>query len=76
MKRHTPIVEGARPDLSEDLVDTDLMPIGQYRWRLMRDVPADYLRYLWKSGKKDEQHCQVARYIRANRTALGIPADE
>lgn len=41
------------------------MPFGKYH-RLnvkMRDVPAEYLHWLWFSGKRYEYNCPVHRYI-------------
>lgn len=52
------------------------MPFGKYgpkpkgEGRLMADVPASYLHYLWVNGKKDDRLCPVADYIRRNLSAL------
>lgn len=34
-----------------ELADDSLMPFGQYRGRQMADVPAEYLFWLYDSGK-------------------------
>lgn len=52
------------------LNDTDPMPFGKHKGMPMQDVPASYLHWLWTTGKKDDQRCQVADYIRRNLSAL------
>ena len=52
------------------LNDTDKMPFGKYRGEPMQDVPASYLHWLWSNGKEHDNLCQVADYIRRNKTAL------
>ena len=52
------------------LNDTDKMSFGKYKGRLMQDVPASYLHWLWINGKKHDKLCPVADYIRRNIAAL------
>jgi len=52
------------------LNDTDKMPFGKYKGEPMQDVPASYLHWLWSNGKEHDKLCQVADYIRRNKTAL------
>lgn len=49
--------------------DTDPMPFGKYKGKLMQDVPASYLHYLWTNGMKNDDS-PVANYIRENIDAL------
>lgn len=53
-----------------ELQDTDPMPFGKHRGEPMQDVPANYLHYLWTSGKREDRRCPVADYIRRNLSAL------
>jgi uncharacterized protein (DUF3820 family) len=53
-----------------ELSDTDSMAFGKYKGQPMQDVPASYLHWLWKNGKKDDKLCPVADYIRRNIPAL------
>jgi hypothetical protein len=52
------------------LLDNDPMPWGKYARTspatTMQHVPASYLHWLWANGKKDDQQCLVADYIRRN----------
>lgn len=52
--------------------DLDKMPWGKYAGRLMQDVPASYLHYMWtERGLKDEVEVNpVARYIKDNLRLL------
>ena len=59
--------------------DTDQMPFGKYSKhpdkRIMQDVPASYLLWLWNEGlnfetKLTDNRGKVARYIRENMSAL------
>lgn len=52
------------------LSDLDPMPFGKHKGLPMQDVPADYLHYLWVNGKKHDNRCLVADYIRRNLNAL------
>lgn len=57
------------------LEDTDMMPFGKYGPdkgdpRMMQDVPASYLHWLWTNGKENDRLCPVADYIRRNLHAL------
>ncbi len=53
------------------LTDLSPMPFGKHRNVPMQDVPARYLHWLWtEGGKKDDQRCPVADYIRRNLSAL------
>ena len=54
-----------------ELKDTDKMPFGMHKGKLMQDVPANYLHYLWTSGLKEEARInKVADYIKRNLSAL------
>lgn len=53
-----------------ELQDTDPMPFGKHKEVPMQDVPARYLHWLWNDGKKNDQRCPVADYIRRNLNAL------
>lgn len=54
-----------------ELQDTDKMPFGQYEGKLMQDVPARYLHWLWTNGgKEDAEHKPVPNYIKRNLNAL------
>lgn len=47
------------------------MPYGIWKDRLMQDVPASYLHWLWTNGKKGMQDRDaVADYIHRNLDAL------
>lgn len=46
-----------------NLSDTDAMPFGKHRGIPMKEVPVEYLHYLWNNGLKTEQK-PVANYIR------------
>ena len=49
------------------LTDLEPMPFGKYKGKLMQDVPASYLHYLWQNGLKDEvDTSEVAQYIKHN----------
>ena len=56
------------------MTDDDPMPFGRYgpkpkgEGRLMRNVPASYLHYLWTHGLDPQS--DVAGYIRENLAAL------
>lgn len=52
------------------LTDTDEMPFGRHKGKLMQEVPASYLHYLWSNGMKCETDSNVADYIRRNLDAL------
>lgn len=52
------------------LTDTDKMPFGKFKDRLMQDVPASYLHWLWTNGMKDDLTSNVANYIRENLNGL------
>lgn len=53
-----------------ELKDTDPMPWGKHKGAQMQDVPASYLHWLWTEGKKNDDRCPVADYIRRNLTVL------
>lgn len=59
------------------LKDTDKMPFGFYArsGKIMQDVPASYLHFLWTNGLKAQlgdrsRQGMVARYIQSNMDAL------
>ena len=60
----------------KELTDDDPMPFGKYgpgrEERIMGDVPASYLHWLWVNGKRDDKNCSVADYIRRNKTSLEL----
>jgi len=78
----TPCCAAARRNQEENtkpipLSDTSPMPFGKYgpkpkgEGRIMRDVPASYLFWLWTEGGKERaQNDLVADYIRANLATL------
>ena len=53
----------------KQLSDTDAMPFGKHKGMQMRDVPTEYLHYLWQNGLKTEDK-PVAAYIRRCLPAL------
>lgn len=58
-----------------ELTDTSPMPFGKYgpdkgNPRLMQDVPAWYLHWLWCNGLEHDQESNVAAYIRKNLDTL------
>lgn len=57
---------------TKGLEDTSPMPFGKFKGMSMQDVPADYLHWLWVSGKKHDKNCLVADYIRRNLNALKL----
>jgi len=55
----------------QEIQDTDHMPFGKYKGKLMQDVPASYLHWLWTNGKASETKTDpVAAYIGRNMQAL------
>lgn len=56
--------------MNNKLIDLSLMPFGLHKGKLMQDVPAGYLHWLWVNGKKEDQSCPVAQYIKENLHAL------
>lgn len=53
------------------LDDIDKMPFGKHKGRMMQDVPASYLHYLWQEGLRNETATNsVADYIKRNMSAL------
>lgn len=54
----------------KELQDTDPMPFGKHKGKLMQDVPAYYLHYLWANGAEEDMEGEVADYIRRNKSAL------
>ena len=52
------------------LEDLSPMPFGKYKGVPMQDVPVNYLHYLFTNGLKDDQHSNLADYIRRNLYAL------
>ena len=53
------------------LTDTDKMPFGKYKGKMMQDVPASYLHYLWTNGMTTQTKCNpVANYIERNLLGL------
>lgn len=56
--------------MNNPLSDTDKMPFGKYKGKLLQDVPASYLHYLWQNGLKEDKQSNVADYIRRNLDAL------
>lgn len=52
------------------LDDLDLMPFGKFKGTPMQDVPANYLFWLWTTGKENDSRCPVADYIRHNLEVL------
>lgn len=55
---------------TRQLNDDSPMPFGKHKGNAMQDVPADYLHYLWTSGKRHDKLCPVADYIRRNLDVL------
>jgi len=51
------------------LADLDPMPFGKHKGKLMQEVPAPYLHYLWTAPDFDADS-PVGRYIRENLGAL------
>jgi uncharacterized protein (DUF3820 family) len=61
----TPVVAG--------LKDMDRMPYGKHMGKLMQDVPASYLHWLWSNGLKEKADSDpVGKYIKNNLGALKI----
>lgn len=52
------------------LIDVSEMPFGMHKGKLMQDIPASYLHWLWTSGKNVDKTCPVANYIKRNLQAL------
>ena len=62
-------------DHAAKLTDDSFMPFGKYGKppsgpKKMKDVPADYLHYLWTQGLKDDTNNAVHHYIKDNMKAL------
>jgi hypothetical protein len=55
--------------MNKPLEDLDPMPFGKYKGKPMQDVPANYLHWLWTSGKESDDD-PVSDYIRRNLNAL------
>lgn len=55
--------------MGKPLNDTDAMPFGKHQGIPMKEVPVEYLHYLWHNGLKTEQK-PVAQYIRRCLPAL------
>lgn len=51
------------------LTDTDLMPFGKHKGKLMQDVPASYLHWLWVDSKRDKT-TSIGDYIYRNISSL------
>jgi len=51
------------------LSDDDLMPFGMHQGKPMKDVPHDYLQFIWKKGLCRNFQCPVADYVRRNGIA-------
>ena len=47
------------------LNDDSQMPFGKFGGTLMKDVPADYIWYLWSTGSKDKKTL-LSDYVRRN----------
>ncbi len=58
-----------------ELTDDDPMPFGKWKGTRMKDVPAEYLHFLWSNGKAQEQDA-VANYIRSRIAALRKEYDD
>jgi hypothetical protein len=57
------------------LEDTDKMPFGLHKGKLMQDVPVWYLHYLWTNGIRGnmrEDAAAVADYIARSLNALKL----
>lgn len=64
----------SRQNTQQKLTDTDKMPFGKYgplgEQRMMQDVPARYLHFLWINGLSQDKDNPVAAYIKENLDAL------
>jgi ribonuclease HI len=60
---------GIRP-----LVDADPMPFGRYKGRPLKDVPDDYLRWLFENGLRND-HRPIGDYVRARNTPDQLSPD-
>ena len=56
--------------MTAPLNDDSPMPFGAHKGVRMMDVPAQYLHWLWTTGKEHDKQCPVADYIRRNLGAL------
>lgn len=60
---------------SPALVDTDVMPFGQHKGKLMQDVPPSYLKWLYLQIKQTGAtplNEAVFNYIHNSRDALAL----
>ena len=51
------------------MTDEDLMPFGKYKDRKIKDVPDDYLLYLYQSGINPKYY-ELEEYIEENLDAI------
>ena len=59
--------------MSKKLTDSSPMPYGKHRGLKMEDVPADYLLWLYKNDKTNEE---VREYIEENLDVLNKEAKD
>lgn len=52
------------------LTDESEMPFGKYKGERMRDVPPDYLHWLWVNGLREKTDFGVGEYIKDNINVL------
>lgn len=56
--------------------DESKMPFGQHKGVEMKDVPADYLLWLWNSGYWAKTDTELHRYMKENMNALEMDAPD
>lgn len=54
----------------DELTDDSPMPFGKFKGKKMKEVPAEYLHWLWSQPGKPDENSPVANYIRKNLNAL------
>lgn len=58
------------------LTDESPMPFGIHKGEKMKDVPADYLLYLWNIGVWNQKDRPIHEYIRESMSALEMDAPD
>lgn len=53
-----------------ELTDKSPMPFGVHKGKLIKNVPASYLLWLWNNGVWQEAHKPIHHYIKDNIAAL------
>ena len=61
---------------SEDLTDTSIIDFGKYEGKMLQDVPADYLHWLWHSHLQHKVTDKLHKYIRKNISTLEEENDD